>query len=201
MEMKKILKELEDLKFDSYDNIVNEVLDCIAKNQNELFENKTSNDLYKFVECIYLLLLEFDKKDAKHLFLHILDKYNIYFSLMGLESSLYLYKRKLETTKIKNIYPCLLYGYESDDFDWIDIEEEEQNVYSSEDFSDDVRFTKSEILLDPRFDIVLMCDMKGFNPLYFDKIEFCIPLNSIKNKDNIVKDALSILDLLERGLI
>ena len=96
MEIKKILKELEDLKFDSYDNIVNEVLDCITKNQNELFENK---------------------KDAKHLFLHILDKYNIYFSLMGLESSLYLYKRKLETTKIKNIYPCLLYGYESDDFD------------------------------------------------------------------------------------
>ena len=31
MEIKKILKELEDLKFDSYDNIVNEVLDCIAK--------------------------------------------------------------------------------------------------------------------------------------------------------------------------
>ena len=59
MEMKKILKELEDLKFDSYDNIVNEVLDCIAKNQNELFKNKTSNDLYKFVEYIYLLLLEF----------------------------------------------------------------------------------------------------------------------------------------------
>ena len=147
------------------------------------------------------MVFKSDKKDAKHLFLHILDKYNIYFSLMGLESSLYLYKRKLETTKIKNIYPCLLYGYESDDFDWIDIEEEEQNVYSSEDFSDDVRFTKSEILLDPRFDIVLMCDMKGFNPLYFDKIEFCIPLNSIKNKDNIVKDVLSILDLLERGLI
>ena len=38
MEIKKILKELEDLKFDSYDNIVNEVLDCIAKNQNELFK-------------------------------------------------------------------------------------------------------------------------------------------------------------------
>ena len=152
MKIKKILKELEDLKFDSYDNIVNEVLDCIAKNQNELFKNKTSNDLYKFVEYIYLLFLEFDKKDAKHLFLHILEKYNIYFSLMGLESSLYLYKRKLETTKIKNIYPCLLYGYESNDFDWIDIEEEEPNVYSSEDFSDDVRFTKSEILFDPRFD-------------------------------------------------
>lgn len=104
MEMKKILKELEDLKFDSYDNIVNEVLDCIAKNQNELFETKTGNDLYKFVECIYLLLLEFDKKDAKHLFLHILGKYNIYFSLIGLESSLYLYKRKLELTKIESLY-------------------------------------------------------------------------------------------------
>ena len=96
MEIKKILKELEDLKFDSYDNIVNEVLDCIAKNQNELFENK---------------------KDAKHLFLHILDKYNIYFSLIGLESSLYLYKRKLEITKIESLSLRLLYDYEHNDFD------------------------------------------------------------------------------------
>ena len=121
MEIKKILKELEDLKFDAYDKIVNEVLDCIANNQNELYKNKTSNDLYKFVECIYLLLLEFDKKDAKHLFLHILEKYNIYFSLIGLESSLYLYKRKLEITKIESLSLRLLYDYENNDFDWIDI--------------------------------------------------------------------------------
>ena len=201
MEMKKILKELEDLKFDSYDNIVNEVLDCIAKNQNELFETKTGNDLYKFVECIYLLLLEFDKKDAKHLFLHILGKYNIYFSLIGLESSLYLYKRKLELTKIESLSLRLLYDYENNDFDWIEIEEEEPNIYSSEDFSDDVRFTKSEILLGSRFDIVLECDIRGIDYLYFDKMESYIPLNSIKNKDNIVKDVLSILDLLEKDLI
>lgn len=155
MEIKKILKELEDLKFDAYDKIVNEVLDCIANNQNELYETKTSNDLYKFVECIYLLLLEFDKKDAKHLFLHILEKYNIYFSLIGLESSLYLYKRKLEITKIESLSLRLLYDYEHNDFDWIDIEEEEPNIYSSEDFSDDVRFTKSEILLGQRFDLSL----------------------------------------------
>lgn len=201
MEIKKILKELEDLKFDAYDKIVNEVLDCIANNQNELYETKTSNDLYKFVECIYLLLLEFDKKDAKHLFLHILEKYNIYFSLIGLESSLYLYKRKLEITKIESLSLRLLYDYEHNDFDWIDIEEEEPNIYSSEDFSDDVRFTKSEILFDPRFDIVLECDISGIDHLYFDKMESYIPLNSIKNKDNIVKDTLSILGLLEKGLI
>lgn len=201
MEIKKILKELEDLKFDAYDKIVNEVLDCIANNQNELYETKTSNDLYKFVECIYLLLLEFDKKDAKHLFLHILEKYNIYFSLIGLESSLYLYKRKLEITKIESLSLRLLYDYEHNDFDWIDIEEEEPNIYSSEDFSDDVRFTKSEILLGQRFDIVFECDISGIDHLYFDKMESYIPLNSIKNKDNIVKDVLSILDLLEKGLI
>ena len=117
---------------------------------------------------------------------------------MGLESNLYLHKRKLEIAKIENIYPCLLYEYNPNDFDWIDIEEEEPNIYSSEDFSDDVRFTKSEILLGPSFDIVLMCDMNGFNPLYFEKMEFCIQLNSIKNKDNIVKD---VLNILEKGLI
>lgn len=104
-------------------------------------------------------------------------------------------------TKIESLSLRLLYDYENNDFDWIDIEEEEPNIYSSKDFLDDVRFTKSEILLGSKFDIVLECDIRGIDYLYFDKMESYFPLNSIKNKDNIVKDVLSILDLLEKGLI